>query len=45
MWQKMSVLESESVEDTPGSQPPAGSQGAGHGDGGRVRICPSYGKL
>lgn len=25
MWQKMSVLESESVGDTPGSQPPAGS--------------------
>lgn len=25
MWQKMSVLESESAEDTVGSQPPASS--------------------
>lgn len=42
MWQKMSVLESESAEDTAGSQPPASSgesraQGCRQG-GGLLRL-------
>ena len=39
MWQKRSVLESESVEDTPGSRPPAGSLRSGS------RRCQETGDL
>lgn len=39
MWQKMSVLESESADDRAGSQPPAGSGGS------RAQGCQQGGNL
>ena len=42
MWQKMSVVDSTSEEDTAGNQPPPTMLGAGHQCAGRIGVCSSY---